>query len=409
MTNQKRGWGFAAIATALLLAGIYLFPEYIRIISFIFLVAMCCEYLLSRRRIMVTPAGGVWVIYILIALCGAFANDNMMDVIEFCVSILMGLVLSMAYFGPEERKKQIKAVIFVGSIAVIGCLLQWLAPDFLTQFNMAVMSKEKYALFDGFYQGGWLVGFSFQTGVTGFYLTLLTLWLFSVLVCGAAPTKGRKILTLFGVIASAVMVFMTGKRVFILLSVLIMLGLLCMFNRHNFVRILLVGVVILAVLGLLLYNTEVGQGILDKMDAADPTTGRAAINAQLWESFLEAPLFGKGVCSSLQSVTKHQNGHNIYLQILSESGLVGFLLLAFAFVSNLFAALRLLLRQLRENRQTLYGAVCLVIQLVFIGWGFTGNPLYDVYPVMVYMISVGYVRSEFRDLSFAQNGAQAHG
>ena len=33
------------------------------------------------------------------------------------------------------------------------------------------------------------------------------------------------------------------------------------------------------------------------------------------------------------------------------------------------------------------------VELLFLGWGFTGNPLYDVYPFVVYMIVVGVVNS----------------
>jgi O-antigen ligase len=89
-----------------------------------------------------------------------------------------------------------------------------------------------------------------------------------------------------------------------------------------------------------------------KMEDAMTVSGRT----ELWDiaipSFLESPLFGHGYFSVTSTGTMHvwgaerwQTAHNIYLHVLTGTGLIGFFLLAWA----LFFALRPLSQHLHKH------------------------------------------------------------
>ena len=69
--------------------------------------------------------------------------------------------------------------------------------------------------------------------------------------------------------------------------------------------------------------------------------------------------------------------------------MVGLGLLLSWMLSNIIGAIRLLIDKIKTGKDSYYLAVSVSIQLLFLGWGFTGNPLYDVYPLIIYMIGVG--------------------
>lgn len=287
----------------------------------------------------------------------------------------------------ERQLKSIKVLVFV---VIIGCILQLISIDTLRSINRFTLGQEKYLLFDMFYRGRCIVGFSYQTGVTGFYLAIASV-LFLILFLRKGQKRIRRLLNLFLTGISMILLFFTAKRIFIALVGLLSFMLICLYYKKHYLKIVVFSLIIIFGLLGLLYYTELGKSILMRMSLADPTTGRRAINQQLLNWFLQAPMVGKGVTSTLNLLGNYQNGHNIYLQILSESGLIGFICLVSAFVRNLFKSVKLILHTKNDARLYDHIAFSLALQLLFLGWGFTGNPLYDTYPFIVYVIATSYI------------------
>lgn len=85
--------------------------------------------------------------------------------------------------------------------------------------------------------------------------------------------------------------------------------------------------------------------------------------------------------------------HNIYMQLLAETGLVGFSFYIILFISGLNMAVKLVKEisrteviNVQERKLLIFAAYYMFF---FVLYGFTGNPLYDEQPFYLLMISYG--------------------
>ena len=384
------------LITAYLL-GVYFFPDKIKIATICFMLSYIVVEIIKQRDVIVCLPSLIWLCYIMFSfLSCVWGKGKLEDVLEFVVSILMALFLLVFAFSVEERKGQLKGLTVVCLIVILGCVLQFVLPDFLKRFNANHLTREKYHFFDEFYKARRLVGFSFQTAITGFYLTILFGVLFSKFLFSVKQNNAAKnIVYLLSLTVIYIFVFLTAKRSFILLIPCGVFVLLCFHLKKHIGKIIAYFAVVIIVMMLLLYKTDFGQALLLRSSGDDWSTGRVGINEQMIARFWDAPIIGNGVCSTLVLLSDYQNAHNIYLQVLSESGVLGFCIVTLAFIVGLIQNIRVLAFSI-ENKQgevIPLASISLFIQIIFLGWGFTGNPLYDVYPLYIYMISIGFINS----------------
>lgn len=147
-----------------------------------------------------------------------------------------------------------------------------------------------------------------------------------------------------------------------------------------------------------LFVPEIAK-VVDRLNGAELDEGRSdyyAICLELfqsspfvghgWESFTTA-LYQSGIADLRRlylSGNLHQNAHNVYFQLLAEEGLVGFLL----FLSFALTSLILAVRTARSSFSPI-GKLCalsLGVQVFFLLYCITGNPLYDIAEYSVYMM-----------------------
>ena len=135
--------------------------------------------------------------------------------------------------------------------------------------------------------------------------------------------------------------------------------------------------------------------------SADVSNGRFGLYNIAWNFFCKSPVFGIGWREFSREVVNRYNQdgvlrdtHNVFLQLLCETGLVGFCVFLSLFVSSFVQTVRLILagvrRQLELPEMTkgaLVFSVC--YQIFFLLYCMTGNPLYDLETLYAYVISVG--------------------
>ena len=400
MNEKSRLKIFSKIESILMstyLLGIYFFPDKIKIVSIAFVLCFCFIQLILQRKIIVSASSMIWICYIILSLLSCvWGKGRGNDILEFIISISIALLLSIFNFSDEERKSQINGLVVVGLVVVFGCILQLIFPDTLKQINAAHLTPEKYNYFYDFYKAGKLVGFSFQTAITGFYLTLLFSIIFSKFLCSVRKNNVVKnAVYMISLIIIYIFIFLTAKRSFILLIPGGIFIIMCFLLRKHIRKIIIYFSIMIIVMMILLYKTEAGQELLLRSLGNNWSTGREQINDQMIQIFWNSPLFGNGVCSTLVLLSGYQNAHNIYLQVLSESGILGLFIIVIALIIGLsenIKALSLAIKN-KQNDLMVRATICLFIQIIFLGWGFTGNPLYDVYPFFIYMFSIGCINS----------------
>ncbi|MBR3016470.1 MAG: O-antigen ligase family protein [Clostridia bacterium] len=158
-------------------------------------------------------------------------------------------------------------------------------------------------------------------------------------------------------------------------------------NKQKGKRILivtLIGIVLSIVLYYLITRVNVGVFIklntmLTRMaDDEDVTSGRSAMYAAAWKYFVQNPLFGIGWEKSPVIIPelRGKHVHNIYIELLCETGIVGFTVFAAFFGYALYSAIRNARKAKSQDEKT-SASFCLFMQLFFLFYGMTGNPLYD--------------------------------
>ena len=132
----------------------------------------------------------------------------------------------------------------------------------------------------------------------------------------------------------------------------------------------------------------------------DQTSGRIPLYINAIELFKQRPLLGWGAGSF--AFLYGIGTHNIYLQLLAENGILGFLLFSSIILLNLSNTIKKLRLYCvpNTNDSNVYLLFSLYIQLFFIIYGLTGNPLNDGFILIIYLMasSIPYTLTTERNL-----------
>lgn len=383
-----------------LLCGIYIVPEKTRVICIATFALLALQFLYNRYLIVINKNQLVlWFLFIFLGTGMSLINRLSLNTsLEFTITIILGALLGNVYMNEETRNFAVKAVLYVSIIAVMGCVLQYVAPSILSQITNITLGASKYYYYKDFLSYGALVGFSYQTGVTGYYLALLAGFIFCTFLNADQNKKGIKVILLFLFIGVYFLILLTRKRSQLLAVLVMAIILYAIYNRKNALKILVISGVLLLGAALVLEYTTVGQTIINRSIGADASlSGREYIYSVLFENFKNNPILGNGFGYTIKSVQNFTNGHNVYLQVLSENGIVGLGLYLGLLVTYLRQAYRLLRHITDGGSISINCAFCLFVEGLFVLNGMFGNPLYDVFPIIVFMLASGVINSQLRD------------
>lgn len=141
-------------------------------------------------------------------------------------------------------------------------------------------------------------------------------------------------------------------------------------------------------------------GVIDRFDGAELDEARSDYYRICLELFESSPLIGHGWESFTTALYQSgisnlellylkgnltQNAHDVYLQLLAEEGLIGLVLFLGVAVTSLGSALR---GALSASHDAACGICALAagIQIFFLLYCITGNPLYDIAEYSVYLL-----------------------
>ena len=197
-----------------------------------------------------------------------------------------------------------------------------------------------------------------------------------------------KIINIGAVIAALFGIILTSKRGIFVATIIALIVTIILdkdikinkISKQQFV-ILCISVVVVVIVGVYFITTnDYVVTFLDRFTGNNITTGRDvfyenAINDFSKGNVLEY-IFGKGTASAY--LINDTGLHNVYLQILYDHGLIGIMIYFSFFVINLKNAV--------ENRY--FYSMCM--QIVFLVYCMSGNPLYDYYFFIPYLMFVCY-------------------
>ena len=339
-----------------------------------------------------------WVPFFLLFYIHSFIYG----VANLTLFVVYTLLFLCMYAATGERSwvtSCLRVLVAFAAFHAFCTIVFWLVP--------ALYSPVKSVFFSNSYMArDYRSGFTAHYSTNSIYLSLgLVCW-----ACGLAG--GREKIRVKDLMLSLMLLlalFLTTKRGPLVASVTAIVISYLFVNRKKFTGTMLKAFAVAAIaviaVGVLATFVPAVQATLERfIELSDDETGngRSYLYDCAWGMFYTKPLLGCGwgtyskyvATTSLGAMYSNlgftsMSAHNVYLQLLSETGVIGLAAFVFPAFLSFFAAMHQSESHLEEG---LYGDsfclwACLGVQIFFLIYCFSGNPLYDPQCYIPYFIS----------------------
>ncbi|HHX57451.1 MAG TPA: hypothetical protein GX710_05485 [Clostridiales bacterium] len=359
-------------------------------------VVMVALFLIYRgAKVQITtripPLLALWIV----SITWVITTLNISYIIKYVFAILL---LYCFCKKKESGMYLVNGLVVVGVIFAGATFLFYFFPniylnsvvpklaDYLKETAVIMMRTNRYPGLTGHYS------------TNGTYLAIGFGAVISTIFCKAGEKKkNSKYLIVCLLILGALLLI--GKRAHLVFSVAAAFGVYWLSNDKDKVNrlIKLLGIVLVAaILFVIMVNqipalSNTFNRFSETADFGDFLMSRGLFYAEAISQFKSHLLLGCG-WKQMVNLLAH-DVHNIYIQLLAETGLVGFSFYIILFVSGLLMAVRLVKMAASSTSESIVDKKIIYFaayyMFFFILYGFTGNPLYDEQPFYLLMISYG--------------------
>lgn len=349
------------------------------------------------RTLPILPAFLLVLMSFIVVLGYIKVKDNATE--EYISTVIIYLIMIIVMKNTQWIRYFWKCA-FAFSILYIFTTI-WLAID--TNHALSFFSANIYPYENRF---SYWVSQGFSFGITDHYSTNGMALANASIIMGAlviSKYKGKKSKKYIMVlILTYIALFLTGKRAHLLFTAVALLGALFIYTKnekHHLLKYISLLIVLLLVLVLAYSFIPQVTYVLNRFTETSSDNNiilrysywRAAMNA-----FNNNKLFGIGWFgfrnNIAPSVGYTGHCHNIYIQLICETGIIGTFVFVFWFAYAFAKAIRFTL-YISNNKFAIPGyyhilaIFCMAYQIYFLLYGLTGNPLYDAYVYPMYLVS----------------------
>ena len=368
------------------------------LIALVFIVAFFSRYINYYQAISVlsipflfaltkglnVELGKRWYFYFVAITTTGLFGLNLGESTKFIFLFISIAVLSAAAKNEKGyRGIMMKWFFGLSVLHTVVVLLQYFMPNTINPIIAVMVSGEvAERAIQANMLGGVCTGFAGEASFAMLY-TSITFFLGFLYYF----VENKKIYLIF-VIVGLICTLLTAKRIAIAINVLaVVFGYVLLVKSKRIKQknslfsilfLLFVGIAVLSYTNLAEMFTQKNEMLLE---SGDLSNGRAELNAKMIQIFQDHMILGIGPYCTTQ-YTGEYLGHNIYLTTLSECGILGFI----ALVVLLFLNFKDTLGRFLKGDDSIYMYTSLYIQLFFIIYGFTGNPLYGTQFLATYIL-----------------------
>ncbi len=330
-----------------------------------------------------------------------FSNGNFIGFFSMILSIYIILILQNNNKWMECTKK----IITFFSLEHI--ILGWfflINTSFYTKFILPRFPAPVQGMIRKWISTNTLLGLSNHYSTSGLYCGIGVVVAFSYFMCN--PKSKRAYLFLGISVLSLIFTQKRGPLIFAILAILIAYFAYKRVRFNTILKLTGIGLVLLIV-GIFLYNysdsfsNALSRFIVEDKADSDLTNGRMPLFNLAIDLFLQNPLCGVGWGGYRYEYTnylwngysemKTLNAHNIYLQLLSELGIIGASMIFFLMLYSFYKAIQVLYN---NDKYYLSGVekwmqfYSVSMQAFFLLTGITGNSIYYEQVLFPYALAI---------------------
>lgn len=358
---------------------------------FLYILAM----LLLRRNLHRQRYLMGWFLFTIIVIFNYLIGGDGAFIITFVTNtLLLFVMLSL----PELRKLEFSILKLFSGVHLVASILVYILPQAISNPVIQILLKDSYSS-----NYSWRVmshlnaGITSQPGVNAMYLTVF------VLVCAVEiiVKSKKKIINYFLLVAAYAMIFTTAKRTAILITIiaialfwiLVNKNLLHKVNTNTIIKSAIFIVIGVLVARYIYTSTNILSSVLEKISLVssmgDTSNGRIELWKKALEEFYNSPIWGVGLKSIYKQIGF--DVHNTYLQILAETGIIGFIVFLIgigSIFSRSYKNVSFVLVNEQDEKEKCAVGTGFVLMIFFLIYGFLGNTFIDYLPLMLFVISV---------------------
>lgn len=362
------------------------------IVTMVFVVLLSL-YEIINKKIKLNYLDLCWIVVLLLYL---FWRESGKYSLAFASIILAAFFVSFMMRAHLDCYSIIcKLVLLFSLLSVVATWLQILLPGiyFSTVINLFPLDMQQTIRQE--YKAGYYSGLTYHYSPNAFYILNGFFVLISELFMDKKlKYKKGKIVTCGIQIITLCVLGKRGHLLFLLLAVLISY-MAVQPNLSKKIKKASKFIFVLVICALAIF-TFIPQArfILDRIVkmsvSGDITTGRSQLYVIAWSMFYDSPLFGNKIGAfSLYTNLAYNGVHNDYLQLLCETGLIGFSVFLVANICTLiktYKKLKITQSLQFDGSRAKYIMYSFMFQVFFLTYSFTGLPRFDYEICIIYIL-----------------------
>lgn len=350
-------------------------------------------------------------IFLIATIPFSFSINNTLEFLVFFILMFISSIIGnndIKFYDLIRKWILYFSLILAGSIFITIINKNFLLDnfEFLLPATSGSLAAYKSELINGNYSG-----IAFERAYAAFCLSCGISAIYAEIIYNN-KIKKKNILVL---VLLFVALFCTGKRMLLLINIFNFIFLFFLNKRNvktsKFFKIFFICVTLLTIA---IFKVPEANRVFERLFGDTNKVSTITLRQEnYWnyciKMFNDKPIIGYGIntfttyLTKKTSVVEIYNAHNIYYQLLGETGIIGFILFIIIFASIFLISLKLLKIYINDKKALLNINFIILLQSLFLIYGISGNSFYYLSQLFVYFLCISILSYYYINVNKKRN------